>query len=171
MSCIVTLAIVGIGLLLNWSKSSMGEAVIEATLREMKQIGAQVEQQFEQTLQENYEDLSTLAEYIVRYQVPFDEIGAFLTMQSQTEAFDTLYYIDLEGNGVSLTGEQENFSGNLSFEYALQNECLFTEPQVFVEPKEMVFDVAAPVIENGQTIAVAFGPPCKQALRAAETCS
>ncbi len=155
-SVIVFLSVVFIGLITNWAKNNMSDAVISATLSEMNQIGVHLEILLEEILEEGQDDLSMLAEYVAKNDVPFDEIGSFLESQSQSEEFDALYYIDVEGNGYTLDGTEYDFSNNETFLYALQNEFVVTEPQVSYEADELAFDFAVPVIVDDEIIAVLF---------------
>ncbi len=156
VTAIVFLAVVFIGLITNLAKSNMNDAIINATLSEMNQIGVQLEILLEEILEESENDLSLLSEYVAKDNVPFDEITTFLKSQSQSEKFDTLYYIDLEGNGYSLDGTERDFSNNETYQHALRNEFVITEPQVTFETDELAFDFAVPVIVNEEVVAVLY---------------
>ncbi len=156
VSVVVFLSIVFIGLITNFAKSNMDKAVISATLSEMNQIGVQLEILLEETLYESEDDLSLLAEHIERNNITFDEIGVYLESQSQSKEFDALYYIDPEGNGYSLEGDYHDFSDSVTYNHALNNEFVVTEPQVSFEADEMAFDFAVPVIVDDEVIAVLY---------------
>ncbi len=156
VTVIVFLSIVFIGLLTNWAKSNTDDAVINATLSEMDQIGVQIELLLEDIIEEGRDDLLLMAKYAANNNVSFDELGTFLKSQSQSEEFDTLYYIDLDGNGYSLDGTPYDFSDNESYKHALQNEFIVADPLMSYETDEMVFNFAVPVVVENEVIAVLF---------------
>ncbi len=156
VSVVVFLSIVFIGLITNWAKSNMNDAVISATLSEMNQIGVQSELMLEGILEDHENDLTLLAEYVAKNSVPFDEIALFLNGQSQSEDFDTLYYIDLEGNGYTLDGDYHDFSESKAYNHALNNEFIVTEPHLSLDKDDMVLDLAVPIIQEGNIVAVLY---------------
>ncbi len=145
-----------IGLLINWSLRNVNDAVIDATVSEMSQIGNHAEQALENNLAETKDDLVYLADYIVKLDVPAEDIGDFLATQAQTERFDTLYYIDIDGNGVSLNGETQDFSENETFLCAMQNDFFIDEPYISSVTNELIFDISVPVVKHGEVIAVLY---------------
>ncbi len=154
---IVFIAIVFIGLMINSAKSRTNDAIIDSTLSEMEQIGKQVERSLEETLCEGEENLSLLAQYAAQEDVSGTAAVRFFNMQAQAEAFDVLYYIDLEGNGISMDGNEQNFSDNESFQHAKQNDFHITEPHVSIESGEIVFGISVPVVNDGEVTGVLFG--------------
>ncbi len=151
-------SVVGVTLILAllgyWFQIAVKDVVVNATIREMEKIGAQQEYILENAMEEAEEDLSLLAQYAANAHVTEETAIEFLRSQSQSEEFDNLYYVDLEGNGTSLSGTPYDFSDNASFLSALENEVFITDPHISATTGTFVFDVSAPIIEAGNTTAV-----------------
>ncbi len=156
MTIIVVLVIVFIGALITWTGIISDDAVIESTVDEMEQIGIQYQTLMTNTLEEAQENLMIFAELIVANNVDEENIVEYLDSQSQSYVFDSLYYIDLDGNGVSKDNYHRDFSENQSFINALESKFDIEDPYISAETSEVVFDLAVPVIKNGETKAVMF---------------
>ncbi len=151
---VVIVSIAFMGILINWGKSVTDDAIISSTIDEMQQIGLQAEIQFEDNLEQDHGALSLLAEYIVRYDVDEDSIAEFLDYQSQTDEFDAVYYIGLDGEGISSKNTTSDFSDNDAFLYALENDYFVSEPTLSSDNSAILFDISIPIIKNGEVIAV-----------------
>ncbi len=143
--------------MINSAKSRTNSAIIDSTLSEMEQIGKQVELSIEETLYEGEESLSLLAQYAAREGVTGMAAARFFSTQALSEAFDILYYIDIDGNGISVYGNEKSFSENEIFQHAKQNDYYITEPHASVETGEIVFGISVPVIKDGEVTGVLFG--------------
>ncbi len=153
---VVVLAILIIGLLINFGRDIADEAIIESTFEEMDQIGAQYQILLAITLEKVEDDLSLFAESIVDNDVNSDNILDFFTSQSQAHEFINLSYIDINGNGISADNKVLDFSSNDTFINALENHSQISSPHVSLKTSEVVFDLAVPVVENNETRAVLY---------------
>ncbi len=159
ISVVVVLVVIGIGISVNQARDVADEAIIDSTFDEMEQIGKEYQVLLANTLEEAVSDLSIFAEYVVESGVGRDGIVEYITAQSHAEAFDTLYYIELDGVGVSAENERPeyfDFSENLSFLGALENELYVEAPHISLVTSEIVFDLAIPLMENDEPTAVLF---------------
>ncbi len=156
LTVVVCLALVFIGLLLNYARHITDEAVIESTFDEMNQIGFQYQVLLSQTLEEASDDLLLFADFVVNNNIDHENIVAYMNSQSHAAKFSQLYYIELDGSGLSKENEYADFSDNESFKHALKNEMYVEDPYISLQTSEVVFDLAVPVIKNGEPIAVLF---------------
>ncbi len=153
---VVTMAVCFIGLLLNWGKASSADAIIETTLDEMMQIAAQVESTLGGALEENVEDLEIIAEYIAESNVESDEVVEFLNAQSHAKEFETLYYIDMNAVGTTLSGETQNFSESVAYNRAKDGEYHIATPRVSEKTNDVVFSIAVPIKSENTVTGVLF---------------
>ncbi len=156
MTIIVILVIVFIGILITWTGIVSDEAIVESTVDELEQIGVQYQTLMTNTLEDAEEGLLIFSQLIVKSDIDEENIAEYLESQSHSYEFDSLYYIDLDGNGVSKDDDQRDFSKNQSFLNALENESHIENPYISAETSKVVFDLAVPVIKDGQTVAVLF---------------
>ncbi len=156
ITIIVATAIVIIGLLINWVSAVAQDAVIESTFDEMQRIGVQYQVLLANTLEESKDDLTLFAESIAENDVDGKDIVEYFKSQSQAKEFEALYYIDLDGVGVSKDNETYDFSENESFLCALKDEVYTEEPRMSEESSDVVFDLAVPVVKNNEKIAVLY---------------
>ncbi len=156
LTVVVFIVIVFIGLIINWARATSSDAIIESTFDELDQIGKQHQLQLTNLLNETTDDLSLFAEFIVKNNVDSEDIVDYMKHQSQSAEFDNLHYIDLDGNGVSIDNKHHDFSENTAFLSALENEKIFKTPHISSQTKNIVFDLAVPVVKDGESIAVLF---------------
>ncbi len=157
ITAIVIVVIVAIGLLMSSGRQRISDAVISATLSEMNQVGKQMEILLEDIIDEGHESLTLLARYTASSDVTSETYLDFISTQSQAEQFAVLYYIDLEGNGISKTGNTFNFYGSDTYINTLANGFYITEPHVSLETNEVVFGISVSIIKNNQTSAILYG--------------
>ncbi len=148
---VVTLIIT---LLANLFRFSAQEAVINATVSEMEQIGAQMQIILEDAIIEAEIDLSLLSEYASKNNISKENAVDFLDSQSQTEKFNNLFYVDLEGNGINVEGKTYDFSQYSAFHYATEKDSHITNPYISAEKEEFVFKIFVPVTQNNEVTAV-----------------
>ncbi len=143
-----------IALLANWFRFSAEEAIINTTLSEMEEIGIQQEYAVEREIVGAKEALHLLAEHIAKNDVPDDDIIDFLNSQSQTNGFDSLYYLDLDGSGVSVDNKKVDYSQAETFIYAMENDFAISKPHVEPDTQNLLLDIYVPVTKDGEVIAV-----------------
>ncbi len=114
----------------------------------MEDINVQMSEEIERSLEESEDDLSLLSKYAADVDINKENAIDFLSSQSQIEEFENLYYIDLNGVGISLNSEVFDFSNNKAFLQALEDDFHINEPRVSTISGSMVFDVAVPVTQN-----------------------
>ncbi len=141
-----------IAALANWFQYSADEAVLDATRSELEKNVEQVELRMQESLAERGEDLSSLAKAFSDAEVSEDTAADFLSTQFQAEKFDGLYYVDLDGKGVSASGDEFDFSDHEIFADALSGEYLIVDAHISEIDGTVGFEVVAP-IEKGGTIA------------------
>ncbi len=153
---IVFATIVIIGLFINFSQQNTQEAIVQSTLNEMHQLGTQLEIVLEDSLDESTETLTLLAEYVSQSGVDKDTAVDFLKSQAISDKFNVLYYIGLDGEGFSVGDLRHVFSRNEAFLSALNNEIYITEPIFSKNSNNVIFDISAPVIKDGEITAVLY---------------
>ncbi len=156
LTIVVTVSIVAIGLILRGVDVFADDAIIESAFDEMDQIGVQYQILLTGMLEETVDDLSLFAESISEDNITSENVVEYFSTQSQTEEFSSLYYVDLDGNGISSENNLYNFSENRAFQKALEDEFYVDVPQISEETSTIVFDVAVPVKQNNEPIAVLF---------------
>ncbi len=156
LTIVVIVSIVFVGAIINLARDAMDEAMVESTMSELSQIGAQVEMLLGDAIDEGIEDLELLADAIIENDAENENVIDFLNSQSQAKEFDSLYYIDLDGAGVSTTGDSYDFSENISFINALDNDLTIASPHLSVEAETIVFDIAVPVTRGEDVVGVLF---------------
>ncbi len=122
--------------------------------KEIEQIKVEIEVDIENNIEESEDDLSLVAEFVVKNNVTEQNAVEFLNSQSQVQEFETLYYVNLDGNGVSADGTTKDFSNSEAFKGALNDEFIITNPMISEDTNEAVLEVAVPVLENEQVTAV-----------------
>ncbi len=145
-----------IGFLMTLFAKVADEAVIGVTIGEMQQTGSQMEILLEDTINEFVDDLQLLAEYVSNNNVDESNIVEFFNSQSQTEEFDILYYINLDGIGISPNNAKFDFSQNESFINALTNDYYITKPHLSFETERIVFSISVPITKNNEVTGVLF---------------
>ncbi len=124
--------------------------------QEIEQIKKQLDVAFEDSIEESEDDLSLLASYVAKNIKPNEDVIDFLNTQSQTEEFENLYHVNLDGIGISTQRIERNFSKNSVFLSALKNEFILSPPYKSSITGEIVLDVAVPVIKDDKVITVLF---------------
>ncbi len=156
ITIVICLAITIIGFLLLWVRDITEDAIIESTFDEMEQIGQQYQTLLESTLLAAKTDLTLLADSIAQNNIDSEDMIEFLNNQLHAKQMDTLYYVDLAGNGLSLDNKYYDFTKNDSFLGALNNKVYVANPHISLESSDIVFDLAVPVIVDNQAQAVLF---------------
>ncbi len=133
--------------------------IIKEELRDVaflkaEEINSQIEVSLEENIDESLDDLSLLASYLEKNNITSETALDLLKEQSQTEEFETIYYIDINGRGIGLDGSERYFSDNVAFLSVLNNKFTITEPYVSSITGEDVYDVAVPITQNDQIVAV-----------------
>ncbi len=139
-----------------WYYSVIAKQVDEAARREMYEIGLQLELVLENIIDENVDDLDLLAEYASRVDGTDESIQQFLASQSHVEEFDNLFYIGLDGIGISKNNRKHDFSDNVAFLSALQRDYFISDPHFLPNSGSFVFDTAVPVKKDGKIVAVMY---------------
>ncbi len=150
----IFIAFLVVALLMFWFAYSADVALLNATLREAEKNGEQLEIKMEGNIKESVNDLEQLAEYTADSDVTSENAVDFLNSQSQSEGFDALYYVQLDGKGFSVKNYVRNFSDSELFSCALEKEYFVSDPHVSSETDMIVFDISVPVIKNDEVTAV-----------------
>ncbi len=143
-----------IGLMVTWFRVSAHETIANSRQSEVSEIIKKMEFALEADVIEAENDLSLIAQYISDFDITDNSIGSFFQTQSQVEEFYKLYYVSLDGVGVSTTNELFDFSTNEAFLYALQGDYYITEPHISEFGTVIVLDIAVPIIKEGVVSAV-----------------
>ncbi len=143
-----------IGGLASWFQFAAEGAVLDASRGEMEQIGGHLEDCLESAIEEYIEDLSLLSNYISESKVSDENAIDILMEQTQVKEFENLYYIDLDGTGISVKNEVLDFSETALFEHAVHEEFYISEPYTLSESNDMVFSIAVPIMKNGEVTAI-----------------
>ncbi len=130
------------------------EELTKVAYKDAEEINSQIEILLEENIDESLDDLSLLADYLENNNITVDTAIDLLKAQSQTEEFQTIYYIELDGKGIGLDGSVKDFSDNSAFLSALKNEFTITNPYISLTTGKEVYDVAVPFTKNGQIDAV-----------------
>ncbi len=150
---VVTLIIAALA---NWFQYFADRAVVNSTLREMEKIGDQQEYILEDSIEEAHNKMLTIAKYITDENLSYENTMKYLKAQLHVDDLENLYYIDLNGNGISATNNEYNFSDYKFFEHSSKGDYYITEPNISVETSEIIFYVSVPVVKNGTTQAVLY---------------
>ncbi len=129
--------------------TTVDDEVLDVTRIKMEDISVRMGVEIERSIEESEDDLSLLSQYASNADINFENAAEFLKSQSQVEEFEALYYINLNGEGLSLNNETFNFEQNKSYIQALNDEFQIAEPHISPITGEIVFDVAVPVTQNG----------------------
>ncbi len=149
---VVLLALIGV--LLNTEKENMRIAINETTVKEMTQIGTQLELLLENALEDSSDDLQVMVEYIIKHDINKTNIKEFLQTQAQTESFDSLYYIDLEGVGISNADTIRSFENNDSYLYTMEQGVNDPSPFISISDQAFAFYISLPIIRDEKLEAV-----------------
>ncbi len=142
--------------LMQWYSIVVDEQVHTVARYQMQEITHQLEIIIEENIEESVEDLSLLAEFIVEADALSSNISDYLNSQSQVKEFDTLYYVDLTGSGISPLGDEQDFSSNKTFFNALTNDYCISDPYFSPETNDFVFSIAVPVKQENEVVGVLF---------------
>ncbi len=156
ITVIVILSIVVIGLLLNWVRGLSNNAIIESTFDELEQISVQYHDILVKTLKESEKNLLLLADSVTKNSIDKDTIVDFFNNQTQSLIFETLYYIDMDGNGISSKNQVYDFSDNDLFIHALKNEFHIADSRISLHTNDIVFSLIVPVTKNDVTTSFLF---------------
>ncbi len=143
-----------IGLIVTWFRISAQEAIATSRQNEMLEAITKMETLLEADILEKESDLSLLATYISNFDVTAESAYSFFQTQSQVNEFHTLYFVSLDGLGVSANNEIFDFSNNVTFLNALQNEYYIKKPHKAESSSEIVFEIAVPIMKDGVVSAV-----------------
>ncbi len=152
----ITIVTLIIAILAQWFQIATRDAIVNTTLAMVEEIGQQQEFILESAIAEGAEDLATLSEYLVRDEVG-EEVIDFFHTQSQATEFDTLFYIDLDGNGISKDGTIYDFSATEAYVQALSNPYFVTKPYISTTEDQILMGIFLPVTEQGVLLGVLYG--------------
>ncbi len=150
----VVLVTLVIAFLANWFQYSAGQAVLNSTMREMEEIVAQLELSLEKTIDERETDLSLIAQSMSAQNITKDNALEYFESQSHAQKFPNLFYIDLDGSGISNNGSELEFNNCNSYLGAFSNDFVVSKCVSSTAPSEYVFKLAVPIAKNGETVAV-----------------
>ncbi len=153
---VVAITIV-IAIIANLFQIAADDAVLNSTRNEMIQIVEQLELTIENEIKTEREELSQLSEYMSKNNINAENAAELLSSQSQTEEYSNVYFVDLEGNGVSAENKMVDFSENEAFLYVLEHEKPSEVTRVSELEGAKVLDIAVPIIQNERVVAVLIG--------------
>ncbi len=79
-----------------------------------------------------------------------DEISDFLSSRMNYVKFNEIFYVDLQGNGISDKGNIENFTQNTVFNKVLELKEHFSGISENSEYSSGVMEIAVPIFQNGE---------------------
>ncbi len=147
---VITVIFLAIAALVVLYSITVDDEILEVTRQKMQDIGVQMGIEIERSINESEDDLSLLAEYAANADINLDNAVDFFNTQSQAEEFDSLFYIDMHGHGVSADNITYDFSQNEEFTNTLNSDFFITQPHISLETGDYVFDVAVPIIKDGE---------------------
>ncbi len=145
---ITTIFLILISVLIIRYVNTVDDELLDVTRLNMEDACVQMGAEVERSILESEDDLSLLSRYASNADVTFENAVSFLSSQSQVEEFDNLYYIDLNGKGISLDHEEFDFSDNKSYLQAKNDEFHIAEPHISPISGAIVFDIAVPVTQD-----------------------
>ncbi len=137
--------------------TTVDDEILEATRIKMEDLGFQMGSEIESSVGESTDDLSLIAQYASDADITFDTAADFLQSQSQAEEFENIYYIDLDGNGISSKNIHRNFSQNKTFINIFNDEIFIDYPYISSVTGELIFELAVPIMKDGVVSGVLFG--------------
>ncbi len=152
--CIIAFIIAGLSL---WVQHSANQALENSALSEMEQIGARLELLLEHNINDGYQTLALLSKYISRNNIKEEDTIKFLNSHIGINEFQTLFYIDTDGNGVSIDDIKQDFSVNSFFASALNSETSISSPYLFDDQVQIAVSIFVPVINDGLVTGVLWG--------------
>ncbi len=136
---------------------TVDDEMLEATRIKMENSGFQMGSEIEGSIEESTDDLSLIAEYASDADITVDTAADFLRSQSQAEEFENIYYVDLDGNGISADNVERDFSQNETFIRAFESDIFIDYPYISPETEDLIFELAVPVVKDGVASGVLFG--------------
>ncbi len=130
--------------------------VIKATQNAMDKVANNMELSIEHSIDDYYEDLTVISKFVSNTDINLDNAAHLLSSQSQWIKFNQLYYIDNQGNGISITNEQEDFSNEEGFILALKGENYIGNPSFHSDTGAMAFNLAVPVFSGNDITGVIY---------------
>ncbi len=143
-----------IAMLANWFQASAEQSVINSALSEMEEVGAQYEYALESNIKEAENNISILSKYILESNITDKNFVEFLNSQAISEKFTDLYYISLDGYGISKDGSKIDFSENDAFLNSLNQNLFVTAPNISHETDIVTYYISVPIIRDGVTTAI-----------------
>ncbi len=156
ITIIVSIVIVLIGLSVNWVRTYSEEAIIDATFDEMEQVGQEYQSMLSNKIEETSKELITFSKFMIESNVDRSNVVEYIKSQSHATQFSNLYYIDLDGYGISVQNEYRDFSQNIAFINALDNNIYVDKPDISNDTSKIVFELTVPVTKNNEVVAVLF---------------
>ncbi len=156
LTIVITLSLLTIGILINWVEKIADDATIDSTYSEIEKTGIHYQILLSSALEAAHENILLIAEDISKNNIDGNNVLEYFSNQLFISEFNDLYYVELDGNGVSVNNKQHDFSQNESFLHALNNELYIENPQIDLETASVIFSFAVPVLENGEARAVLF---------------
>ncbi len=146
-----------IAILANWFQASSNQTVIDSTLREIENIGSQMEQSLESAINEGIDDLTLLAQKATEENINYQNATVYFDSQSQTVEFNTIYYIDEHGKGISAKNNEFDFSDAESYIEATKNNIYVTQPYFSNESGSIVVGIFVHIIDNDKNSGMLYG--------------
>ncbi len=137
-----------------WYTSVVTKEIDGIAKNQMEETISQLELLLEKIVEESENDLSLLADCVASADVTYDTAVSFFHSQSHAKKFNNLYYIRLDGQGISAQKIIYNFADNETFRQALSNDFVVSDPFISPENGKFVFDIAVPVKKDNKIVAV-----------------
>ncbi len=128
--------------------SNIGNEILETTRLGVEETGVQMASEIQRSIKESEDNLELLSEYAAGSEINFDNAVEFLNEQSKVSDFENIYYINLDGKGISSENIVYDFSLNKTYQKTLENDFFIEEPHLSKISGDIVFDVAVPVVSD-----------------------
>ncbi len=152
----VVCTLVFIGLLINEGKRELESALSSSALDDLKQVANQTTLLLENSINQDLNDLSLLAQAISHEEIPSEFVGVLKNNEITQSTLLNLYYVDLQGQGESSTGQHSDFSQNQVFINALKQDYVVGTPYIDSLTNQLHVDLAVPIQDEDELMGVLY---------------
>ncbi len=150
------LIIVGFVTTISWYNLVIDEEIYNSARTEVEEISERIQMRLADEIDESKDDLFLLADNIEETNITSETAVAYFEKQSQVSEFENIYYISLDGIGISVKNGRVDFENNETFNSALQNESLIEAPLISADSGQSIMNIAVPIMNEDEVEAVLF---------------
>ncbi len=142
--------------LIQWYSSIIEDEIVDVARIEMEETVQQLDLFIEEIVATKIQDVTLIADFAAKNNIQLKNALEFFNSQSHTVKFDFIYFVDLDGKGISSQNIKVDFSKNNTFLKALDKDYAISNPYIFPYSGDFLLDIAVPVIQNDEVVGVIF---------------